>query len=43
MDKQEYESLESISLKVGEHIIRMYGNGGCFIGASLSFTDINET
>jgi len=28
------------ALKVREHIIRMSGNGGCFIGASLSCADL---
>ncbi|MFO7445255.1 MAG: 1-deoxy-D-xylulose-5-phosphate synthase N-terminal domain-containing protein [Ignavibacteriaceae bacterium] len=32
--------LEQISLKVREHIIRMSADGGCFIGASLSCTDL---
>jgi transketolase len=40
LTKQEIKNLEEISLKVREHIIRMSGNGGCFIGASLSCVDI---
>jgi transketolase len=32
--------LEKVSLKVREHIIRMSTDGGCFIGASLSCTDL---
>ncbi len=34
------DELKQISLKVREHIIRMSTNGGCFLGASLSCTDI---
>jgi transketolase len=34
------EELQDTALKVREHIIKMSGNGGCFIGASLSCTDI---
>ena len=34
------EELEQISLKVREHIIRMATDGGCFLGASLSCTDL---
>jgi len=33
-------SLEQTSLRVREHIIRMSTGGGCFIGASLSCTDL---
>jgi transketolase len=40
MDNQDIEILQHTSLKVREHIIRMAGKGGCFIGASLSCTDI---
>jgi transketolase len=32
--------LEQISIKVREHIIRMATDGGCFLGASLSCTDL---
>ena len=32
--------LEQISFKVREHIIKMAAKGGCFLGASLSCTDI---
>lgn len=32
--------LENLALKVREHIIRMSTDGGCFIGASLSCTDL---
>ncbi|MES2796594.1 MAG: 1-deoxy-D-xylulose-5-phosphate synthase N-terminal domain-containing protein [Bacteroidota bacterium] len=34
------EFLESRALKVREHIIKLATNGGCFVGASLSATDI---
>ncbi len=34
------DELKNTSLKVREHIIRMATNGGCFIGASLSCTDL---
>lgn len=40
MDKKELEILGQTALRVREHIIRMSGRGGCFIGASLSCTDI---
>ena len=40
MNKDDTQLLESLSLRVREHIIRMSGKGGCFIGASLSCTDI---
>jgi hypothetical protein len=33
MDKQKELELKSLALKVREHIIRMSGEGGCFIGA----------
>jgi len=32
--------LDAIALKVREHIIRMSTDGGCFVGASLSATDL---
>ena len=32
--------LESLALRVREHIVRMATRGGCFIGASLSCTDL---
>lgn len=32
--------LKALSLLVREHVVRMSGNGGCFIGASLSAVDI---
>jgi transketolase len=40
MDIIDLENLIETSFKVREHIIKMSGNGGCFIGASLSCTDI---
>jgi transketolase len=40
MINNKLKELEDISLKVREHIIRLSGKGGCFIGASLSCTDI---
>ena len=40
MTKKELKKLKEASLKVREHIIRMSGNGGCFIGASLSCADL---
>jgi transketolase len=40
MKKQELLDLKQTALRVREHIIRMSGNGGCFIGASLSCTDL---
>jgi transketolase len=40
LTKEETQKLEETSIKVREHIIRMSGNGGCFIGASLSCADI---
>jgi transketolase len=33
-------SLESVALKVREHIIKMSTDGGCFVGASLSAADL---
>ncbi len=40
MNKKNKQELEEISFKVREHIIRMTTDGGCFIGASLSCTDL---
>jgi transketolase len=40
MKKQELVDLKNTALRVREHIIRMSGNGGCFIGASLSCADL---
>ena len=40
MNKEKLFELNQMSVKVREHIIKMSGNGGCFIGASLSCTDL---
>jgi transketolase len=40
MKKSKKQNLEKMALRVREHIIRMSGNGGCFIGASLSCADL---
>ena len=40
MTPVEREELEEFALRVREHIVRMSTNGGCFIGASLSCTDL---
>ena len=40
MDKKKKKELEETAFKVREHIIRMATDGGCFIGASLSCTDL---
>jgi len=40
MKKEELLNLQQTTLKVREHIIKMSTNGGCFIGASLSWTDL---
>jgi len=40
MKKQELADLKETALRVREHIIRLSGNGGCFIGASLSCADL---
>lgn len=40
MNTSTSQSLESLALTVREHIIRMSGRGGCFIGASLSAVDV---
>jgi transketolase len=34
------KDLEAFSFRVREHVIRMSGNGGCFLGASLSCVDL---
>lgn len=36
----DYNELEEMSFRVRESIIKMSGNGGCFIGASLSCVDL---
>lgn len=40
MTEIEHGTLAATATRVREHIIRMSGNGGCFIGASLSCTDL---
>jgi transketolase len=40
MTSNKIKDLESIALRVREHIIRMSTNGGSFVGASLSATDL---
>lgn len=40
MTNKKLTKLKNQALKIREHIIRMSGNGGCFIGASLSCADI---
>jgi transketolase len=40
MTKDKLESLQSVALKVREHIIGMSTGGGCFIGASLSCVEL---
>ena len=35
-----FEALEAQALRVREHVIRMATKGGCFLGASLSCTDL---
>jgi transketolase len=40
MNTDKIKDLELLSLKVREHIIKMSTNGGCFLGASLSCTDL---
>jgi transketolase len=40
MNSEQINELESVALKVREHIIRMSTSGGCFTGASLSCTDL---
>jgi transketolase len=40
MNEARKEKLEAMALRVREHIVRMSGNGGCFIGASLSCADL---
>lgn len=40
LSKYEIQELEERAFQVREHIIRMSGKGGCFIGASLSCADL---
>ena len=35
-----HAELERLALRVREHVIRLATGGGCFIGASLSCTDL---
>lgn len=40
MEPSTHHELEALAQRVREHIIRMSGRGGCFIGASLSCADL---
>ncbi len=40
MTQEQVNVMETLSLSVREHILRMSTDGGCFTGASLSCTDI---
>ena len=40
MNNKTEKELKALSLKVREHIIKMATDGGCFLGASLSATDL---
>lgn len=40
MNFTSHEALTEVAQRVREHIVRMSGRGGCFIGASLSCTDL---
>lgn len=40
MRDDEREQLDALGLRVREHVIRMAGGGGCFLGASLSCADL---
>jgi transketolase len=40
MEPSTHRDLEALARRVREHIIRMSGRGGCFIGASLSCADL---
>ncbi len=40
MNENKIKDLESVALRVREHIIKMSTDGGCFVGASLSATDL---
>jgi len=40
MTNDQKQDLKHLALRVREHIIRMSTDGGCFIGASLSCTDL---
>ena len=40
MTDSKLQNLQSLALKVREHIIGMSVGGGCFIGASLSCVEV---
>ncbi len=40
MTNKKRQELSALSLRVREHILRMATDGGCFLGASLSATDL---
>ena len=40
MTAEELHELHETALRVREHVIRLSGQGGCFIGASLSCADL---
>jgi transketolase len=40
MTNQQLKELEHMAFKVRQHIIKMSTDGGCFVGASLSATDL---
>ena len=40
MSDIQVQSLEAMAFKVRQHIVKMSTNGGCFVGASLSATDL---
>src|SRR5689334_1402608 len=40
MTAVDFSELERMALRVREHVVRMATRGGCFIGASLSCTDL---
>jgi transketolase len=40
MTQQKQTNLENLALRVREHIIKLSTDGGCFVGASLSATDL---
>ncbi|HTP13524.1 MAG TPA: transketolase, partial [Bacteroidota bacterium] len=40
MTPEREKSLETLSLNVREHCVKMASDGGCFLGASLSCADL---
>jgi transketolase len=40
MTNLQLQDLEKTAFKVRQHIIKMSTNGGCFVGASLSVTNL---